>query len=257
MLPRKYQGRRFVGTFWQVEHWRSQRQLNSERHNAAHNTDLARVKEFVGTCVVVILSDDGKSAMPDSTFAAEIAATVLQKIYPLRERILPFLLYYRPNGDMGTRGNGRHRECIVETKLRIDKSILLPMRSSNRANRNSFLPAHDKVGEKRRRLECTMVPQGAGQVNRPVSIKRIRLNENALTDKPFASEGTPTKLYVKAKLLPSWVATEGTAGTLAESSVESSENNETITLVPYAAAKLRITSFPWLKNIAEKPTVDG
>jgi len=78
--------------------------------------------------------------------------------------------------------------------------------------------------------------------------QEIAVSENALTDKPFASEGTPTKLYVKAKLLPSWVATESTAGTLAESPVESSEHNETITLVPYAAAKLRITSFPRLKD---------
>ena len=87
--------------------------------------------------------------------------------------------------------------------------------------------------------------------------QKIAVSENALTDIPFASEGTPTKLHVKAKLLPSWVATEGVADIFGESPVESSEHDETITLVPYAAAKLRITSFPWLKNIVEEPTVDG
>jgi DUF1680 family protein len=78
--------------------------------------------------------------------------------------------------------------------------------------------------------------------------QKIEVSENALTDKPFAAAGAATELHVKARLLPSWVATEGVAGTLAESPVESAEHDETITLVPYAAAKLRITSFPWLKN---------
>jgi uncharacterized protein len=78
--------------------------------------------------------------------------------------------------------------------------------------------------------------------------QKITVSENALTEKPFAAKGPATELHVKARLLPSWVATEGVAGTLAESPVESAEHDETITLVPYAAAKLRITSFPWLKN---------
>jgi uncharacterized protein len=75
----------------------------------------------------------------------------------------------------------------------------------------------------------------------------ISVSESALTTTPFALEASPTQLHVKARLLPSWVASEGVAGTLAESPVESTEHEETITLVPYAAAKLRITSFPWTK----------
>jgi hypothetical protein len=85
-------------------------------------------------------------------------------------------------------------------------------------------------------------------VNPSVQSQKIVVSENALTERPFASVGAGTELQVKARLLPSWVATEGVAGTLAESPVESAEHDETITLVPYAAAKLRITSFPWLKN---------
>jgi uncharacterized protein len=78
--------------------------------------------------------------------------------------------------------------------------------------------------------------------------EHIAVSEKPLTDKPFALEGTPTQLQVKARLLPSWMAYEGVAGTLSESPVESPEPEETITLVPYAAAKLRITSFPRLKD---------
>ena len=78
--------------------------------------------------------------------------------------------------------------------------------------------------------------------------KEISVSESALTDRPFALEGTPTQLRVPARLLPTWMASEGVAGTLPESPVDSMEQAETITLVPYAAAKLRITSFPRLKN---------
>jgi uncharacterized protein len=85
-------------------------------------------------------------------------------------------------------------------------------------------------------------------VNSFAQPQKIEVSQNALTDKPFASEGTPTQLQVKARLLPSWMANEGVAGTLPESPVESSEHDEMIPLIPYAAAKLRITSFPRLKD---------
>ena len=78
--------------------------------------------------------------------------------------------------------------------------------------------------------------------------QKITVTEHALGDRPFAAEGTPTQLQVKAKLLPSWMANEGTAGVVPESPVESAEKEETISLIPYAAAKLRITSFPRLKS---------
>jgi hypothetical protein len=80
--------------------------------------------------------------------------------------------------------------------------------------------------------------------------QKIKVSESALTDKPFTAEGNPVQLHVNARLLPSWTASEGVAGTLPESPVETSEHDETITLVPYAAAKLRITSFPWLDDKA-------
>ena len=85
-------------------------------------------------------------------------------------------------------------------------------------------------------------------VNPAERSQKIAASEHALPDRPFALEGTPTQLQVTARLLPSWIASEGVAGTLPESPVESTERDEAITLVPYAAAKLRITSFPWLKG---------
>jgi hypothetical protein len=84
-------------------------------------------------------------------------------------------------------------------------------------------------------------------VNPAAPLPTISISESALTGRPFALEASPTQLHVKARLLPTWMASEGVAGTLANSPVDSSEQEDTITLVPYAAAKLRITSFPWLK----------
>ena len=78
--------------------------------------------------------------------------------------------------------------------------------------------------------------------------QKIAVSESPLTDKPFASLGAPIRLHVKARQLPSWLANEGVADTLPQSPVESSERSEEITLIPYAAAKLRITSFPQLKS---------
>jgi hypothetical protein len=88
------------------------------------------------------------------------------------------------------------------------------------------------------------------EVDSSAKSQKIAVSENAVTDRPFALEGTPIKLQVKARSLPSWIASNGVAGTLAESPVASSEQDETITLVPYAAAKLRITSFPQLQDRA-------
>lgn len=82
----------------------------------------------------------------------------------------------------------------------------------------------------------------------PLTESQIVVSENDLTNRPFASEGTPAKLHVRARLLSAWVASEGVAGTVAKSPVQSSEPEEEIILIPYAAAKLRITSFPWLRN---------
>lgn len=63
----------------------------------------------------------------------------------------------------------------------------------------------------------------------------------------FSAKGAPVKLTVKARKLPHWRSLNGVAELVPESPVDSSEPLETITLIPYAAAKLRITAFPQLK----------
>ena len=62
----------------------------------------------------------------------------------------------------------------------------------------------------------------------------------------FTAEGAPIKIEVQARKLPSWQAEDGCAGELPHSPVASDQPQETLRLVPYGAAKLRITAFPEL-----------
>jgi uncharacterized protein len=56
------------------------------------------------------------------------------------------------------------------------------------------------------------------------------------------------KLKAIARKLPNWQAVDGVAEPVPKSPVTSEQPQEQITLVPYAAAKLRITAFPWFND---------
>lgn len=75
----------------------------------------------------------------------------------------------------------------------------------------------------------------------------ITATETGMSDRPFSAKGAPVKLHVKARKLPAWQAEEGVAAPVPQSPVISDQPEETIALIPYAAAKLRITAFPRLK----------
>ncbi len=80
------------------------------------------------------------------------------------------------------------------------------------------------------------------------NIHALPVEEFPIGASPFALKQTPVKLHVKARKLPSWHAEDGVADPVQQSPVASGEAEETITLVPYAAAKLRITAFPQLTS---------
>jgi Beta-L-arabinofuranosidase, GH127 middle domain/Beta-L-arabinofuranosidase, GH127 catalytic domain len=81
-----------------------------------------------------------------------------------------------------------------------------------------------------------------------VGEQAIDVREAAVEKTPFALKDTPVTLEVEARKLPSWRAIDGVADPVPQSPVDSKEPKERITLVPYAAAKLRITAFPALKG---------
>ena len=82
----------------------------------------------------------------------------------------------------------------------------------------------------------------------PISVTKIESSESGPGPQPFSSKDTPIRLKMKARKLTEWRAEDGVANPVPQSPVSSAEPLETITLIPYAAAKLRITSFPLLKD---------
>ncbi len=77
---------------------------------------------------------------------------------------------------------------------------------------------------------------------------QVTATDTEVRERPFSAKGAPVKLHVKARKLPAWQAEDGVAAPVPQSPVTSDQPEETIALIPYAAAKLRITAFPWLKT---------
>lgn len=76
--------------------------------------------------------------------------------------------------------------------------------------------------------------------------KSAQVFERKIGDYPFTPEGAPVEIKIKGRRLPQWTLVNGSAGPLPPSPVASSEPEETLTLIPYGSAKLRITTFPQL-----------
>ena len=76
------------------------------------------------------------------------------------------------------------------------------------------------------------------------SASAITTAEAPISATPFSAAASPVTLSVKARKLPAWQAEDGVAQSLPQSPVTTTEPEEIITLIPYGAAKLRITSFP-------------
>jgi len=85
-----------------------------------------------------------------------------------------------------------------------------------------------------------VTPENAGDA--------IAVTESAVGEKPFTAVPAPVELRVKGRKLPAWLAEDGAAEAPPASPVQSQEPEETIRLIPYAAAKLRITAFPQLES---------
>jgi DUF1680 family protein len=78
--------------------------------------------------------------------------------------------------------------------------------------------------------------------------KNIAVTETEVGADPFTRQHSPVRLSVKARKLSDWTALDGVVNPPPQSPVSSDQPAETITLIPYAAAKLRITAFPQCKT---------
>ncbi len=73
---------------------------------------------------------------------------------------------------------------------------------------------------------------------------KTEVRENPVGEYPFSPDGAPVEISVDGRRLPQWTLENGSAGTLPQSPVVTTEPIEKLTLVPYGSAKLRITAFP-------------
>jgi len=76
--------------------------------------------------------------------------------------------------------------------------------------------------------------------------KSVQVTQHPVGDFPFTPNGAPVELRVKGRKLPGWTLQDGSAGPLPGSPALSMQPLETLTLIPYGSAKLRITEFPVL-----------
>ena len=65
-------------------------------------------------------------------------------------------------------------------------------------------------------------------------------------DSVFTARHAPVRLGVEARKLPAWRAEDGVSNPVPQSPVTTTTPKEKIMLIPYAAAKLRISAFPGL-----------
>lgn len=65
---------------------------------------------------------------------------------------------------------------------------------------------------------------------------------------PFTANGTPIVLHALARRVADWKLVDGSAGPLPESPVAAAGPVDQVVLIPFAAAKLRVTSFPVAKR---------
>lgn len=70
-----------------------------------------------------------------------------------------------------------------------------------------------------------------------------------VADNPFHPDTAPVHLSVKGKQVPDWGLERNAAAPPPRSPVSSGKPVETLTLIPYGAAKLRVTEFPVLEEL--------
>lgn len=229
------------------------------------------VKTFVRGGVPVTIKEE-----TEYPFRGEIRLTVIPEkpaAFPLRLRI-PAWAEGAAVTVNGKQAEGVHAGAFYSVERKWKKGDLVtltfPMRiRTSRWYHNSVAVERGplvfslKIGEKWRKVEKGMshpapapaadwevgstTPWNYGLIldlDQPE--RSVHASEKPMGEFPFGPDGAPIQLQVKGRRIPGWKLVDGSAGPLPESPVKSSEPVETLTLIPYGAAKLRVTAFPHL-----------
>ena len=211
---------------------------------------------------------DGTPVTIEETTDYPFRETIALSVRPAKPARFPLLLRI-PAWAAGANAavNGRALENIRTGQfLRIDRvwnagdrvelRFPMPARTSHWYNNSVAVERGPlvyslKIGESWRKLKQTG-PAADWEVfpttpwNYALMPQSLEVKEKPLGRQPFSVEGAPVEITAKARRLPSWQAVDDSAGPLPVSPVTTKQPEETITLIPYGAAKLRITAFPWI-----------
>jgi len=83
----------------------------------------------------------------------------------------------------------------------------------------------------------------------PAQSFQLVRHKGPLAEQPFTAKTTPIELRATARKIPAWkMDRTGLVGLLQQSPARSNEPDETITLIPMGASRLRISAFPTATN---------
>lgn len=147
------------------------------------------------------------------------------------------------------------RGDVVELELPMQPSVTRWFHNSMALVRGPLVFSLDPGGSWMKLRECGMTadwqvfPKGPWNYALLVdeqSAAKLEVIEAPVGAKPFAAAGAPVKLRVKGRRVNAWRSEDGVAAPVPEGIQSSAEPEETLELVPYGAARLRVTAFPQL-----------